>query len=90
MPHAEESMADSTLWWIITGLLVAAELATGTFYLLMLAIGGLAGALTAHAAGGDQHTRMIVAAVVGAAAVFACYWVRRRRRAIPRRAPTAA
>ncbi len=71
-------MADSTLWWIITGLLVAAELATGTFYLLMLAIGGLAGALTAHA-GGDQHTQMIVAEVVGAAAVFACYWVRRRR-----------
>ncbi|CAM5787303.1 NfeD family protein [Ottowia pentelensis] len=71
-------MADSTLWWIITGLLVAAELATGTFYLLMLAIGGLAGALTAHA-GADQYTQMIVAAVVGAAAVFACYWVRRRR-----------
>jgi drug/metabolite transporter (DMT)-like permease len=46
-------------------------------------------ALAAHA-GGDQHTQMIVAAVVGAAAVFACYWVRRRRPAIPRRAPTAA
>jgi membrane protein implicated in regulation of membrane protease activity len=59
------------------GLLVAAELATGTFYLLMLAIGGRL-ALAAHA-GGDQHTQMIVAAVVGAAAVFACYWVRRRR-----------
>ena len=71
-------MADSTLWWVITGLLVAAELATGTFCLLMLAIGGLAGALTAHA-GTDQYTQMIVAAVVGAAAVFACYWVRRRR-----------
>ena len=35
-------MAESTLWWIAAGLLVAAELLTGTFYLLMLAIGGVA------------------------------------------------
>ena len=27
------------LWWLATGGLVAAELATGTFYLLMLALG---------------------------------------------------
>ena len=71
-------MAESTIWWIITGLLVAAELATGTFYLLMLAIGAVAGALAAHA-GADQHTQMIAAALVGAAADFGCYWVRRRR-----------
>ncbi|HNJ45700.1 MAG TPA: NfeD family protein, partial [Ottowia sp.] len=42
-------MADSTVWWIAAGLLVAAELLTGTFYLLMLAIGAAAGALAAHA-----------------------------------------
>ena len=29
----------STLWWLVAGALVAAELLTGTFYLLMLAIG---------------------------------------------------
>ena len=29
----------ATWWWVATGVLVAAELATGTFYLLMLAIG---------------------------------------------------
>ncbi len=71
-------MADSTLWWIITGVLVALELATGTFYLLMLAIGSIAGALAAHT-GLDTQAQMAVAAVVGAVAVFACYWVRRRR-----------
>lgn len=27
----------STLWWLAAGILVAAELVTGTFYLLMLA-----------------------------------------------------
>ena len=39
----------STWWWIVAGVLVAAELATGTFYLLMVAIGCAAGALAAHA-----------------------------------------
>ena len=42
-------MAYSTWWWIVTGVLVALELTTGTFYLLMLAIGGVSGALAAHA-----------------------------------------
>ncbi len=71
-------MAESTLWWIITGVLVALELATGTFYLLMLAIGSIAGALAAHGGLGTQ-VQMAVAAVVGGVAVFACYLVRRRR-----------
>ena len=34
----------STGWWLAAGVLVAAELATGTFYLLMLALGAAAGA----------------------------------------------
>ena len=42
-------MAESTLWWIVTGVLVALELATGTFYLLMLSLGAVASALAAHA-----------------------------------------
>ena len=29
----------ATVWWIAAGVLIAAELATGTFYLLMLAVG---------------------------------------------------
>jgi membrane protein implicated in regulation of membrane protease activity len=35
----------ATVWWVVAGLAVAAELATGTFYLLMLAVGLAAGAV---------------------------------------------
>ena len=31
-------MAYSTWWWIVTGVLVALELTTGTFYLLVLTV----------------------------------------------------
>ena len=41
-------MAESTAWWLLAAALVALELFTGTFYLLMLAIGLAAGALAAH------------------------------------------
>ena len=41
-------MSDSTVWWILAGLLVSAELLTGTFHLLMLAIGLAAGAVAAR------------------------------------------
>jgi membrane protein implicated in regulation of membrane protease activity len=71
-------MADSTLWWIVTGLLVVAELVTGTFYLLMLAIGAAAGALAAHA-GLGQTAQIFTGAVVGVAAVLGVYMVKRRR-----------
>ena len=71
-------MADSTIWWVITGVLVALELATGTFYLLMLAIGSAAGAVVAHT-GLGLNGQMAIAAVVGGVAVFACYLMRRRR-----------
>ena len=71
-------MAYSTWWWIATGALVALELVSGTFYLLMLAIGGVAGALAAHA-GASLATQIAVAALVGCVAVVACYLVRRRR-----------
>ena len=41
-------MADSTLWWLAAGALVALELVTGTFYLLMMALGLAAAAVSAH------------------------------------------
>lgn len=75
-------MADSTLWWLITGIVVAAELLTGTFYLLMLAIGLAAGALTAHAGGGPT-TQLVVAAIVGGGAVAAFYQLKKRRPSDP-------
>ena len=42
-------MDESTFWWLFAGLAVAAELMTGTFYLLMLAVGLAGAALAARA-----------------------------------------
>jgi membrane protein implicated in regulation of membrane protease activity len=73
-------MADSTLWWLLAGAAVAIELVTGTFYLLMLAIGLAAGALAAHI-GVGQAAQLVVAALVGGGAVTAWHFQRRRRTA---------
>ncbi len=61
-------LADSSWWWLAAGALVAIELATGTFYLLMLALGPAAAALAAHA---DLPfaTQLGVAAVLGSGTV---------------------
>jgi len=37
-------MEYATSWWVIAGTLVLLELITGSFYLLMLALGALVGA----------------------------------------------
>lgn len=68
-------MEDSTVWWLVAGGAVALELVTGTFFLLMLAIGLAAGALAAHA-GLALTGQLITAAVVGGGAVVA--WQRWR------------
>lgn len=74
-----------TLWWLAAGALVAVELATGTFYLLMLALGAIAGAVAAHA-GLAGTAQVLAAAVVGAGATAAWHW---RRAHAPRSAPAA-
>ncbi|RFO98594.1 hypothetical protein DIC66_01530 [Rhodoferax lacus] len=61
-------MAESTLWWLATGGAVAVELLTGTFYLLMLAIGFAVAAVAAHL-GYGMTTQIVTAAVVGGGAV---------------------
>ncbi|MFT3811773.1 MAG: NfeD family protein [Acidovorax sp.] len=71
-------MDASTLWWLASGAAVIAELLTGTFYLLMLAIGFVAGALAAHA-GAAVPQQFVAAALTGALAVAACYLVRKKR-----------
>lgn len=71
-------MADPVIWWLLSGTLVALELLTGTFYLLMLGLGAAAGALAAHA-GGGLATQVIAAALVALAAVAFWTWHRRRR-----------
>lgn len=82
-----DSLSPATLWWLLAGLLVLAELLTGTtFYLLMLALGAVAGALAAHL-GLAATAQMLGAAVVGGAAVALWHW-RRAQRGAP--VPAAA
>ncbi len=71
-------MAASTLWWVLAGAAVALELVSGTFYLLMLALGLAAGALAAHA-GAGVPVQLVAAALVGGGAVGAWHLVRGRR-----------
>lgn len=76
----------STLWWVAAGVLVAAELATGTFYLLMLALGAAAAAAAAHL-GFSASLQIVIGALVGALTTTAWHWHRRRQ---PPAAPAAA
>ena len=66
----------ATVWWIVTGVLVAVELATGSFYLLMLALGAAAAAIAAHF-GLSSNVQLLVGAVVGAGAVAGWHFKRR-------------
>lgn len=77
--------AASTAWWVATGLLVALELTSGTFYLLMLALGTAAAALAAHA-GLGLAAQIATAAVIGGGATAL---LQRQRRLRPRGAPEA-
>ena len=65
----------ATSWWIVAGVLVAAELASGTFYLLMLAVGAAAAALAAHL-GVSFNGQLLAAALIGGGAVAAWHFKR--------------
>ena len=67
----------ATVWWLAAAGLVAAELASGTFYLLMLALGAAAAALAAMA-GLALSAQLLAAALVGGGAV--AFWHLRRNR----------
>ena len=71
-------MGESTIWWLLAGSAIAIELVTGTFYLLMLAIGMAAGALAAYA-GAPVTGQLITAAAVGGGAVLGWHLYRRTR-----------
>jgi len=75
-------ISPSTVWWIACGALVAVELATGTFYLLMLAIGCAAGAIAAHLGFGDT-AQVLCAALVGGGAVAVWHRTRGSRHVPP-------
>ncbi len=63
------TLAQSSIWWLLAGGAVAIELVTGTFYLLMLAVGLAAAAVAAHL-GFGLALQMVVAAVTGGASVL--------------------
>jgi membrane protein implicated in regulation of membrane protease activity len=73
----------ATWWWLIAGALVAAELFVGSFYLLMLALGCVAGAIAALL-GAAYPAQLFAAGIVGAGTTAT--WHYRRARA-PRSAP---
>jgi len=77
--ETERFVDESTQWWLMAGVLVVAELATGTFYLLMIALGAVAGALAAYAGLGTE-VQLSAAAVVAALTAGGWYaWKRRRQ-----------
>jgi membrane protein implicated in regulation of membrane protease activity len=69
----------ATFWWVAAGIAVAAELGTGTFYLLMIAL-GLAAAAVAAQVGVDVTAQLAVAALVGGGATVAWHLTRARQR----------
>ncbi|MET3494165.1 NfeD family protein [Variovorax boronicumulans] len=79
-------MANSTIWWLIAGAVIVAELVSGTVYLLLLAAGFAAAAIAAHL-GFGMVTQLLVAAVIGVGAVLVWHSIQRKRPAEP---PTEA
>lgn len=75
----------ATIWWLAAGLAVVAELVTGSFYLLMIAIGLAAGAVAAHL-GAPLAVQWLAAAVLGGGGTAAWH---RRRLAQPPSAPAS-
>ena len=76
-------LSTATFWWVAAGVAVAAELATGTFYLLMIAIGLVAAAIAAHL-GLGLNGQIIAAALVGGGTTATWHWHRAHQ---PRSAP---
>ncbi len=73
----------SSMWWTAAGVAVAIELLTGTFYLLMVALGLAAAALASHA-GLSGSAQIWTAAVVGGGATALWHF---KRASHPRSAP---
>jgi membrane protein implicated in regulation of membrane protease activity len=71
-------MADSTVWWLLAGALVALELLSGTFYLLMLALGAAVAAIAAHL-GVPLVIQIVVASVAGLASVALWHQFKKRK-----------
>jgi membrane protein implicated in regulation of membrane protease activity len=73
--------ANGLFWWVTAGALVLLELMSGTFYLLMVALGFIAGGI-AHLLGAGSDIAFPVAALVAMIAVIV---LRRSRFGITRK-----
>jgi membrane protein implicated in regulation of membrane protease activity len=62
-------MSAAVTWWVLAGLLVAAEMLTGTFYVLAFALGAAAAAIAAHL-GAAAAVQLIAAALVAGIAAM--------------------
>ena len=71
-------MTVPVVWWVLTLALIALELATGTIYALMIAIGFAVGAVAAHL-GAAEPLQIVLAAVACVACVGGWYLAARRR-----------
>lgn len=71
-------LSPATWWWVAAGIVVAAELASGTLYLLMIGLGLAAGAGAAYA-GLSAPAQLVAAAVIGCGATALWHWRRRGR-----------
>lgn len=78
-------LSAATFWWVAAGVAVAVELATGTFYLLMIALGLAAAAVAAHL-GLPNSGQIVAGALVAGVATALWHWKRARA---PRSAPAA-
>lgn len=63
-------MMDWAIWFVLAGVAIGVELFTGTFYLLMIAIGLGAGGVAALL-GGRLEWQLLLAAAIGFAAIGA-------------------
>lgn len=62
-------MAEWMIWFVFAGSLVILEMFTGTFYLLMIGFGLIAGGLAAMA-GMGREVQLVCAGIVGAMATY--------------------
>ncbi len=73
-------MTDATIWWLLAGIAIVAELLSGTFFLLMLSIGMAAAALAAST-GASSVVQILTAAATGGGAVLIWYRIKKKRSA---------
>ncbi len=78
----EGHVAAYWIWWILAGGLVAAELVTGTFFLLALGIAFGVGGIVAFL-GAAFEIQMLIAGVLAIGGVFLAHRWRRRQVALP-------